>query len=176
MPDQLWRILTRRLMPRNLMASLIACLAALGLLMACATSKTAGGQTGRFIVSVPKAAFYKYGPAQSFGPDLQLGQGQRITKLENGYGFSHVMTDDGTTGYISNEDIKPAPPEGTAAGQKPGTPASSGSSSRRGGRSRNNLPTAPMPSLDINDVPLPMPDNSEPPRSTPPKSTPNFRY
>ena len=35
--------------------------------------------------------------------------------LDHGYGYSHVMTDDGTDGYVSNDDIKPAPPEPAAA-------------------------------------------------------------
>ena len=82
-------------------------------------------------------------------------------------GFSHVMTDDGTTGYVSNEDIKPAPPEPITPPPTPAyTTASKGSSSRR-----NKVdPYRNMPPLNMNDVPLPLPE------AEPPKATPKFRY
>lgn len=151
-------------MPRTFAAPLIAFSVALLILNACSTTKRSSFQTARYVVSVPKAAFYKYGPAQSFGPDSQLPKGQKLTKLDHSYGFSHVMTDDGTTGYIANEDIQPAPPE-------PVTAASQATS--RGGRSnRNNSINSSfkVPGFDMNDVPLPSAD------STPSPNGPKFRY
>jgi hypothetical protein len=142
---------------------------ALLILNACSNGKSPSALTGSYIVSVPKAAFYKYGPAQSFGPDLQLTQGRKLTVLDHSYGFSHVMTDDGTTGYVANEDIKPAPTAPVAAASQNPFP----SSTPKGGSSnRNNKidPSQKMPGLDMNDVPLPSAD------STPPPNGPKFRY
>lgn len=142
------------------------CLVLTGILAACAPSKT--GPKGVFVISTLRAAFYKNGPAQRFGPDLQLPKGQRITKLESRYGFSHVMTADGTTGYVLNEDITPAPPEVTAPGEMARSPSPrSGSRSQDEGRAKRNLPERAMPFLDVNDVPLPTPDKYEPPTATP---------
>jgi hypothetical protein len=59
---------------------------------------------------VPKASFYKFGPAQSFGPDFVLNEGARVTMLEHSFGYSRVMTEDGTAGFVSTDDLKPAPP------------------------------------------------------------------
>jgi hypothetical protein len=59
---------------------------------------------------VPKASFYKFGPAQSFGPDFVLDQGTNVIMLERSFGYSRVMTADGTAGFVSTEDLKPAPP------------------------------------------------------------------
>jgi hypothetical protein len=156
-------------MPRKFAAPLIAFSVALLILNSCSTAKSSSSQTMRYVVSVPKAAFYKYGPAQSFGPDLQLPKGQKITKLDHSYGFSHVMTEDGTTGYVANEDIKPAPPEpGAAAAQNPFP--SSASKSKKPRRGNSVDPTLKVPGFDMNDVPLPSADN------TPSPKDPKFRY
>jgi hypothetical protein len=156
-------------MPRTFAAPLISFSVALLLLNACTTARSHAPQAMRYIVSVPKAAFYKYGPAQSFGPDLQLPKGQKITKLDHSFGFSHVMTDDGTTGYIANEDIKPAPPEpAAAASQNPY--ASSTPKGKKPNRNKNVDPSLKAPGFDINDVPLPSADN------TPAPNDPKFRY
>ena len=47
--------------------------------------------TNKFLVSVKSAQFYKYGPAQAFGADFTLAQGQKVTMLERQFGFSRVM-------------------------------------------------------------------------------------
>jgi hypothetical protein len=155
-------------MPRKFAAPLISVLLALLLLNACSSEKPTRSLTGRYVVVAPKASFYKYGPAQSFGPDFQLPKGQKLTKLDHSYGFSHVMTDDGTTGYVANEDIRPAPPEPVAAlspGAFPSVAATSKSKKR-------NRPPPPPPSsvFDVNDVPLPSAD------STPAPNKLKFRY
>ena len=150
-------------MLRTFAAPLIFFSVALLILNACSSARSPSSGATRFVVSVPSAAFYKYGPAQSLGPDLQLPKGQKLTKLDHSYGFSHVMTDDGTTGYIANEDIKPAPPEPVAA-------ASSTPRNKKPARNKNVDPSLKMPGFDINDVPLPSAD------STPAPTEPKFRY
>ena len=37
--------------------------------------------SNQVLVSVPNAPFYKYGPAQAFGADFELTQGQKVTML-----------------------------------------------------------------------------------------------
>jgi hypothetical protein len=84
----------------------LACCAALA---GCETNSVASGT--RFVVAVPNAAFYKYGPAQTFGPDFTLSQDTEVTIIQHSEGLSHVRTADGTGGYMYNEDLKPAPPK-----------------------------------------------------------------
>jgi len=161
-------------MPRKFVTPLIAFSVALLILDACSTGKSPAGPTTHYVVSAPKAAFYKYGPAQSFGPDLQLPRGQKLTKLDHSYGYSHVITEDGTTGYVANEDIKPAPPEpvaATAATSQNLFPSSTpkGKKPNRN-HNGNSDPTLKTPGFDVNDVPLPSADSA-----TPAPSTPKFR-
>ena len=88
--------------------SRLVALTGLTMLAACENTIPSGA---KYVVAVPKAAFYKYGPAQSFGPDFTLDQDTRLTILEHSMGFSRVTTASGITGYISNDDVKPAPPD-----------------------------------------------------------------
>ena len=153
-------------MPRTFVASLTPFLVALLFLNACSTAGSRSTQAGRYIVSVPKASFYKYGPAQSVGPDFQLPKGQTLTVLQHSFGFSHVLTDDGTDGYVANDEIKPAPPQPTAAAPQNPFPTSPS----KGGKSHRNNGGDPSPGLDMNDVPLPSTDPAPSPNE------PKFRY
>ena len=71
----------------------------------------AGGSSGRYVVTAVKSPFYKYGPAQAFGADFTLPRGQKITVVENSFGFAKVTTDDGIAGYMPTEDLAPVPAE-----------------------------------------------------------------
>ena len=53
---------------------------------------------------------FRYGPAQSFGADFNLTEGQHVVMLKREFGYSRVMTDEGQSGYVATEDITPAPP------------------------------------------------------------------
>lgn len=131
-------------------------------------------------ISGTHAPFYKYGPAQSFGADEVLPQGTRVTLIERGFGFSRVMRENGVTGYISTEDFTPLPPEKT----KPGATAATGSKRRGSGgaqrvfdgpvRRSNVEPTPGDPLFDVNDVPLPVKDETLKPelRAAPPEQRP----
>lgn len=138
------------------------------LVSGCATKPVITGS--RYVVTAPKTAFYKYGPAQSMGPDTTLPQGAIVTMLESTWGFCHVMTEGGMGGYVSSDDLKLAPtlppPKNALAGSPRITQPSSG-------RPKQNLylPTPGGPLFDVNDVPLPsgMTD-------TLPASNPKFRY
>ena len=153
--------------PRAL--TLLPLLTALALLSGCAAKQVKVGS--RYVITAPKTAFYKYGPAQSFGPDTTLVQGTVVTMLESTWGFCHVMTESGLGGYVSSDDLKPAPP---AAATPP--PAPSGGSRPTqfySGRPKQNTirPTPGGPLFDVNEVPMPLPDNNPPP-----SPRPKFRY
>jgi hypothetical protein len=120
------------------------------------------------MVATKTAEFYKYGPAQAFGADMKLPQGQKLTMLERQYGYSRVMLDDGTNGYVATEDLKLAPPEPPP----PKPPKPSGIGSWFSGKPKNSdvegTPSEPL--FDVNDVPLPMPESNTPAAAEKPKN------
>ena len=157
-------------MPHPRALTLLPLLTALALLSACATKQVKAGT--RYVVTAPQTAFYKYGPAQSFGPDTTLARGTIVTMLESTWGFSHVMTETGLGGYVSSDDLKLAPPA------PPATPTIAGNTSRPtqffSGRPKQNTirPTPGGLLFDVNDTPMPLPDNNTPALGPKPK----FRY
>ena len=111
------------------------------------------------VVTTPRAPFYKYGPAQSFGADLLLPYGTRVTMLERSTGFSRVMGEHGISGYVASDQIEPVPPEPKVRDPRLVTNrkvprAFSGPIKRS-----NVAPTPSEPLFDVNDVPLPMSDD-----------------
>lgn len=128
----------------------------------------------RFVVSAPKAQFFKYGPAQSFGADFVLPKGMYVILLERSFGFSRVMTEDGSAGWVSSEDIAIAPPDPRPKASLAGRRGSgSGSGSGRmysGPRKTSNVESVPGADLfDMSDLPPPpLPENPE-------KAPPKFR-
>ncbi len=146
------------------------CLAAFS---ACETNTVPSGS--HYLVSAAKTAFYKFGPAQSFGPDFELNEGAKVTMLEHSFGFSRVMTEDGTAGFVATDDLKPAPP-----GPYTTSPNTKTNYTVQLNRPRfeppkstekhsNVPPTHGSPLFDAGDNPLPQ--NTEPP-----KPAPGFRY
>lgn len=150
---------------QGVMAPVLA-IASLALVSGCATSKVSGPQSGRYVVSSVTAEFYKYGPAQSFGPDLLLKKGDRVTMVERTWGFSKVVTDNGISGYIASEDLEPAPALESstrlAANGRRNVHAPIGTEAAlpsRQSRIRNEVLGDPSdPLFNVNDVPLPMPE------------------
>ena len=153
-------------------ASFIRCLAAVGIALCAAGCSTAPAPVGSaFVVSAPKAQFFKNGPAEQFsyveptfdqnikaegiGPDFELPKGAHLTMLKHEFGFSRVVTDDGIVGYVSNDQISSAPPTVARVTRPPvPNPRSYREPPRKNSRPRN--PTE-EPGLDLNDVPLPLP-------------------
>jgi len=130
----------------------------------------------RWVVSVAKAPFYKFGPVQTFGPDFVLAEGAEVTMLEHSSGYSRVMTADGTSGWVSTEDLKPKPASYTTSRSvstnyttqlnRPIFDTPSSSSVEK----HSNVPsTKGSPLFDQGDAPLPQ-------NSSPPKPAPGFRY
>jgi len=138
----------------------------------CATQPVPSGS--HFVVSARAAQFYKNGPAEDYntgqpytfdtsllnqetGPDFELPKGARLTMLKREFGYSRVVTDNGVVGYVSNDQVAPAPAMAATTREtrqvtQNGTPVR--------GRFRNENPRSrriEAPSLDLNDVPLPQP-------------------
>jgi hypothetical protein len=155
-------------MPLSRITQCLAAAFCLVALLACQTNTVASGS--HYVVSVAKAPFYKFGPAQSFGPDFVLDEGARVTMLEHSFGYSRVMTADGTSGFVATEDLKPYEPKYTTS------PNSKRDYTLQLNRpmfdqpKRSNVPpTHGSPLFDPTDNPLP--------QGTPPPSTlPGFRY
>jgi len=146
------------------------CLAALS---ACESNTVPSGS--KYVVSAPKTAFYKFGPAQSFGPDFVLSEGARVTMLEHAFGFSRVMTADGTAGFVATDDVKPAPPGPytTATNAKTNYTVQMNRPMFEQPKSvekHSNVPsTSGSPLFDQNDNPLPQNPST-------PKPAPGFRF
>lgn len=138
----------------------------LGLALALAACASSGPQLppgAKLQVTASRAPFYKYGPAQTFGADDMLAFGTPITLLQRSMGFSRVMQANGTTGYISNDEIGPAIAEKLPA---PGTVVTNRKIERvfSAPIKRSAVkPTPGDPLFDVSDVPLPMKDEPKPP-------------
>ena len=86
---------------------------------ACSTSAPTPPATSagpvRYIVTADQTAFYKYGPAQANGADMQLKKGREVVMLERHYGYSRVQLEEGDSGYVPTDDIAPSPHQPTLA-------------------------------------------------------------
>ena len=117
---------------------------------ACATSGAPSKSTS-YMISSPQAEFFKYGPAQAFGPDLALKRGDKVTLVQKQFGYSRILLADGTSGFVATEDLAPAPPPAPM----PRTAlASVGGRSGPRHPASNVRPTAD-PLFDMSDTPLP---------------------
>jgi hypothetical protein len=155
---------------RFLQCLMMLCLAAFS---ACESTNNVPSGT-KWVVSVPKAPFYKFGPAQTFGADFALNEGAEVIMLEHSSGYSRVMTADGTSGFVSTEDLKPKVTSYTTSRNvstnyttQLNRPLFDTSTSVE---KHSNVPsTKGSPLFDQGDGPLPQ-------NSSTPKPAPGFRY
>jgi len=107
-----------------------------------------------YLVTRAQAPFYRLGPQQAGPPDEFLVLDDRVRLLRREFGYSLALLTTGETGYVANEDLKPAP----AAPKQPAfIPAPK--STRR---------TDSSPSLPPVEAPLPRPDLDAAPADAPP--------
>jgi hypothetical protein len=147
----------------------LVCVAAvsLGFLTSCTTGTHSGE---RYAVNSQRTLFYKYGPAQATGPDLALYKGQQVTMQSRAFGYSHITTDDGQSGYVATEDLIPAPPPPEPL-PTPTLASTHGSSNRR---SRNSEQTHGRRPSREEESQVPAPDLPKLKLTPPPEL--NFRY
>ena len=113
---------------------------------------------GHYIVSPPQTPIFRYGPAQSFGPDFNLTQGQHVVMLRREFGYSRIMTDDGQSGYVATEDLAPAPPPAKVSNKRESHPRlASRGTSRLGVSSANNRILESGPLFEGGELP-PLPE------------------
>lgn len=68
-----------------------------------------------YAVTAAKTPFYKLGPQQGGGPDMELTRDTMMTLIRPSFGYSKVHLTNGEEGYVASEDIKPASPALIAA-------------------------------------------------------------
>jgi uncharacterized protein YceK len=80
------------------------------LLAGCASSlKTTGTVGGWYSVAANQTPFYRYGPQQGNGPDMQLPRDSIMKVVRPSFGYVKVQLQGGQSGYVASEDIRPAP-------------------------------------------------------------------
>ncbi len=127
-----------------------------------------------YVVVSENTPFYKYGPAQTFGPDMTLAMGRTVTLMTHEFGYSRVMLQDGVSGYVPNDDIKPLPPTPPPK-PTPNPGGGGGFWSKRKSPPPGTFSGGSDPLFDVRDVPPPpMPAAEKNAPATPPP--PPFRY
>ena len=89
-------------------------IAAASLLMTgCESSKQpkifSGTTNSWYSVAASQTPFYRHGPQQGNGPDMQLPRDSIMKVIRPSFGYVKVQLQDGENGYVANEDIRPAP-------------------------------------------------------------------
>jgi hypothetical protein len=128
---------------------------------ACASSKKVIPPGAPCVVTGARAQLFKYGPAQSFGADLTLEYGTHVTMIQRAYGYSRVMTENGITGFVSNDEIDPVNTPPPKKDEKPPVTNRTLPKAFTGPVKHSNVaPTPGDPLFDVNDTPLPVADDA----------------
>lgn len=69
-----------------------------------------GGTDTWYSVAANQTPFYRYGPQQGNGPDMQLPHDSIMKVIRPSFGYVKVKLQDGESGYVASEDIRPAEP------------------------------------------------------------------
>jgi hypothetical protein len=110
-------------------APVVALILLVYFLAACASKSTVTrvAKTGKYYtVTSEKTAFYKYGPQQGSGADLQLPKDTLLTLNRTSFGYCKVTLTSGEEGYVAREDINVAPATLVAAVTNPPADAARG--------------------------------------------------
>jgi hypothetical protein len=115
-----------------------------------------------YAVTSAKAPFYKLGPQQGGGPDLELPRDTMMTLIRPSFGYSKVHLVNGQEGFVASEDIKPASPALIAALSAP-PPGPEQSTHGERFELNSNDPRLAVPPEDLpenNPEPTPLPGAS----------------
>src|SRR4029077_9885522 len=79
--------------------------------LGCAGIKTPilSGDSKFYAVSADKTPFFRYGPQQGNGADMQLPRDTLMTVIRPSFGYCKVHLLSGDDGYVASEDIHVAP-------------------------------------------------------------------
>lgn len=121
-------------------------------------SAAAGGKF--FAVTAESTAFYLYGPQQGNGPDKQLEKGTLVSLIRPSFGYCKIKLMTGESGYVSNEDIRLAPPALVAAATAPAHSSSSARFRLDSPDPRLVPPPEPLPDFFPEPTPIPEPSPS----------------
>ena len=99
--------------------------AAFGLAAGCVSSSkpttSSGAKDSWYAVVANQTPFYRYGPQQGNGPDMQLAHDSIMRVIRPSFGYVKVKLQDGESGYVASDDIRPAAP--TLVAEKLAPPA-----------------------------------------------------
>ena len=93
--------------PCLVVPALVALLAA-GCASSLKPSALSGTTGGWYSVAANQTPFYRYGPQQGNGPDMQLPRDSIMKVIRPSFGYVKVQLQDGENGYVASEDIRPA--------------------------------------------------------------------
>ena len=83
------------------------------LMTGCESSKQpkifSGTTNSWYSVAASQTPFYRHGPQQGNGPDMQLPRDSIMKVIRPSFGYVKVQLQNGENGYVANEDIRPAP-------------------------------------------------------------------
>jgi hypothetical protein len=116
-----------------------------------------------YAVTAQKTPFFRYGPQQGSGADMELPKDTLMTLIRPSFGFCKVHLTSGEEGYVASEDIDVASPALIAAVTGP-PPAATHS----GGEERFNLDSAdPRLSVPPEELPGDWPEPTPLPGTSP---------
>lgn len=94
---------------RSILAGATGVLLAAGCASVNKPGANASASDSWYSVAANQTPFYRYGPQQGNGPDMQLPQDSIMKVIRPSFGYVKVQLQDGENGYVASEDIRPAP-------------------------------------------------------------------
>ena len=131
------------------------------------TKQITNGEGGApYVVATEKTAFYRYGPQQGNGADMELPKETLVNLIRSSFGYSKVqLTSTGERGFVATEDITRASPTLLASLTKVREPMSNDTSPTPDD-------TSPASSVENFDIRSTDPGLVPPPEDLPPPDLP----
>ena len=93
---------------RHFLTFVAAALLAAGCASSDKPKAVSSGSDNWYAVAANQTPFYRYGPQQGSGPDTQLPHDSIMKVIRPSFGYVKVKVQDGESGYVAGEDIRPA--------------------------------------------------------------------